>query len=119
MEWILDVHIWIALITLTALEIVLGIDNIIFITILAGKLPAQQRARARTVGLSLALIGRVVLLLSIAWVMSLTRPLVSIQGFAVSGRDIILILGGLFLIAKSVDEIHAKLEGKEEHHAEE
>jgi predicted tellurium resistance membrane protein TerC len=117
MEWILDVHIWIALITLTALEIVLGIDNIIFITILAGKLPAQQRARARTVGLSLALIGRVVLLLSIAWVMGLTRPLLTIRGFALSGRDIILILGGLFLIAKSVDEIHAKLEGKEEHHA--
>lgn len=117
MEWILDVHIWIALITLTALEIVLGIDNIIFITILAGKLPAQQRARARTVGLSLALIGRVLLLLSIAWVMSLTQPLVTIRGFAVSGRDIILILGGLFLITKSVDEIHAKIEGKEEHHA--
>lgn len=117
MEWILDVHIWIALITLTALEIVLSIDNIIFITILAGKLPAQQRARARTVGLSLALIGRILLLLSIVWVMSLTQPLVTIRGFAVSERDIILILGGLFLIAKSVDEIHAKIEGKEEHHA--
>lgn len=111
-DWVLDPQIWIALITLTALEIVLGIDNIIFISILSGKLPEQQRARARTVGLALALFGRVALLLSLTWVMSLTKPMAAIRGFSISGRDLILILGGLFLIAKSVEEIHVKIEGR-------
>lgn len=114
MDWILDPNIWIGLITLTSLEIVLGIDNIVFISILAGKLPRAQQAKARTLGLAIALITRVLLLLSLGWVMGLTRPLFSILSFGVSGRDLILILGGLFLIAKSTVEIHHKLEGQEE-----
>ena len=104
---------WIALLTLTLLEIVLGIDNIIFISILAGKLPQAQRERARRVGLSLAMFLRIGLLLSITWVMRLTAPLFSVAGQDISGRDLILILGGLFLIAKSTHEIHDKLEGEE------
>jgi predicted tellurium resistance membrane protein TerC len=107
---------WIALATLTVLEIVLGIDNIVFISILAGKLRAEDRNRARKVGLSLAMIIRILLLLSITWVMGLTRPLFPpIVGQEISGRDLILILGGLFLIAKSTHEIHEKLEGEEGH----
>jgi predicted tellurium resistance membrane protein TerC len=106
---------WIALLTLTVLEIVLGIDNIVFISILAGKLPQDQRARARRVGLSLAMLLRIGLLLSITWVMRLTTPLVVVVGQDISGRDLILIVGGLFLIAKSTHEIHDKLEGEEGH----
>src|SRR5829696_6857289 len=100
-----------ALVTLTALEIVLGIDNIIFISILAGKLPVEQQKRARTLGLSLAMGTRVLLLLSIAWIMHLTAPLFTVFGQEISGRDLILSLGGLFLIWKSVREIHERLEG--------
>jgi predicted tellurium resistance membrane protein TerC len=111
MEWMTSVEGWVALLTLTVLEIVLGIDNIIFISILAGKLPEGQRARARRVGLSLAMFLRIGLLLSITWVMRLTAPLFSVVGQDVSGRDLILIVGGLFLIAKSTHEIHDKLEG--------
>jgi len=113
MEWLLDPQIWIALTTLTALEIVLGIDNIIFITILAGKLPVEQRAQARTIGLALAMITRIILLLSLVWIMKLTYPLFSLFHHEISGRDLILILGGGFLIAKSTLEIHDKLEGDE------
>ena len=108
---------WIALLTLTVLEIVLGIDNVIFISILAGKLPKEQRERARKVGLSLAMLIRIGLLLSITWVMQLTSPLFTIAGFRqeISGRDLILIVGGLFLLAKATHEIHDKLEGEEGH----
>ncbi len=140
MEWLTNPHIWIGLVTLTVLEIVLGIDNIIFISILSGKLPPDQRARARKVGLSLALITRILLLLSLGWVMSLSSNLFRIgpelpaaipppapagghggghgsghvlDPLGISGRDLILILGGLFLIFKSVREIHHKLEGEE------
>ena len=105
----------IALLTLTVLEIVLGIDNIVFISILAGKLPQDQRARARKVGLSLAMLIRIALLLTITWVMRLTTPLFTVVGQEVSGRDLILIVGGLFLLAKSTHEIHDKLEGEEGH----
>ncbi len=112
-EWLLDPSAWMALATLTLLEIVLGIDNIIFISILVGKLPPQQRQRARVLGLAGAMITRVLLLLSLAWVMRLTHPLFSILDEAISGRDIILIVGGLFLLAKSTHEIHGSLEGGE------
>ncbi len=115
-DWLADPNAWIALGTLTALEIVLGVDNVIFISILAGKLPEEQQARARTVGLGLALFGRVALLLSLAWIMQLTAPIFSALGVALSGRDLILIAGGLFLLAKSTREIHDKLEGEEESH---
>ncbi len=104
---------WVALVTLTVLEIVLGIDNIIFISILAGKLRVEQRHRARRVGLSLAMFIRIALLLSITWVMGLTQPLVTVAERDISGRDLILLVGGLFLIAKSTREIHEKLEGEE------
>jgi predicted tellurium resistance membrane protein TerC len=116
-EWISDPQQWIALVTLTVLEVVLGIDNVIFISILAGKLPVHQRDRARRLGLAAAMITRVLLLLSLTWMMKLTRPLFSvpIMGQEVSGRDLILILGGLFLMAKSVHEIHDRLEGEEGH----
>ena len=115
MEWMTSTEGWIALLTLTVLEVVLGIDNIVFISILAGKLPQGQRARARKVGLSLAMLLRVGLLLSITWVMRLTAPLFTVVGQEISGRDLILIVGGLFLIAKSTHEIHDKLEGEESH----
>jgi predicted tellurium resistance membrane protein TerC len=111
-DWVSSPEGWIALGTLTVLEIVLGIDNIVFISILAGKLRAQDRERARKVGLSLAMFIRIALLLSITWVMGLTEPLFTI-GKEISGRDLILIIGGLFLIAKSTHEIHDKLEGTE------
>ncbi|MES1944925.1 integral membrane protein TerC [Salinisphaera sp. PC39] len=110
MELLADPNVWVAFATLTALEIVLGIDNIVFISILAGRLPASQRQRARMIGLSLALAMRVILLLSIAWIMGLTRPLFELLGNEVSWRDVILIAGGLFLLAKSVFEIHDSLE---------
>jgi len=113
--WANSAEGWIALGTLTVLEIVLGIDNIVFISILAGKLRQEDRARARRVGLSLAMIIRILLLLSITWVMSLTAPLFAVLGWEISGRDVILLVGGLFLIGKSTLEIHEKLEGVEGH----
>ena len=115
MEWIASPDAWIALATLTVLEIVLGIDNIVFISILAGKLPEEQQARARTVGLLLAMVMRIVLLFSIAWVIGLTAPWFSLLGQEISGRDLILLAGGLFLLAKATHEIHDKLEGEEGH----
>ena len=115
MEWLLDPHAWLALVTLAALEIVLGVDNIIFITILVGRLPEHQRNRARTLGLAFAMLTRIGLLLSLAWIMTLTQPLFSIIGKEISGRDLILIGGGLFLLWKSVHEIHNALEGEEHH----
>jgi predicted tellurium resistance membrane protein TerC len=115
MEWLADPQIWIAFTTLTVLELVLGIDNIIFISILAGKLPAEQQARARFIGLSLALGMRVLLLLSLSWIIGLTEPLFNVFGKDISGRDLVLLIGGLFLIAKSTHEIHSSLEGEEGH----
>lgn len=117
MEWIFDPQIWIALLTLTALEIVLGIDNVIFISILAGKLPPEQQEKARKLGLSLALIMRVLLLLSITWIMGLTKPLFTMPVLdeEISGRDLVLLIGGLFLIWKSVREVHEKLEDADGH----
>jgi predicted tellurium resistance membrane protein TerC len=115
MEWLTSAEGWIALLTLTSLEIVLGIDNIIFISILADRLPESQQARARTVGLSLAMIMRILLLLSISWVIGLTAPIFSLFGEELSGRDLILIVGGLFLLGKATFEVHEKLEGSEEH----
>lgn len=114
MEWLLEPQVWMALITLTALEIVLGIDNIIFISIQAGKLPLHQREKARVVGLGLAMFIRIGLLFSLTWLMGLTAPLFTALGNEISGRDLILISGGLFLIWKSTMEIHDKLEGEEE-----
>lgn len=112
-EWIANPEAWIALVTLTSLEIVLGIDNIIFISILVGRLPESQRSKGRIIGLSLAMIARILLLLSLAWIMKLTAPLFSVYAYEISGRDLILILGGLFLLAKSTHEIHHSLEGEE------
>jgi predicted tellurium resistance membrane protein TerC len=115
MDWLTNPETWIGLITLIALEIVLGIDNIIFISILAGKLPHGQQARARRTGLLLAMFTRIALLASLAWIVRLTNPIFTIAGFDVTGRDIILIGGGVFLLAKSTYEIHDKLEGEEGH----
>lgn len=112
MEWISSPDAWIALGALTVLEVVLGIDNIVFLSILANKLPADQRALARRIGLALALVGRILLLLSISWVMTLTAPVFTILANAFSGRDLILLVGGLFLIGKATTEIHDKLEGE-------
>jgi predicted tellurium resistance membrane protein TerC len=114
MEWITQPQAWVALATLTALEIVLGIDNIVFISVLVGRLPSGQRNKARTLGLALAMVTRILLLLALTWIMTLTAPLFSVFRNAVSGRDIILLAGGLFLLAKSTHEIHASLEGKTE-----
>src|SRR5688572_27913009 len=111
MEWITQPEGWIALITLTALEIVLGVDNIIFISVVTGRLPKSQQAQARTIGLGLALGMRIVLLVTLSWVIGLTAPLFTIIGQEISGRDLILILGGLFLLAKATTEIHEGLEG--------
>lgn len=113
MEWITDPQAWIALLTLTALEIVLGIDNIIFISILAGKLPAKQQKSGRQIGLIMAMLTRILLLFSLAWLTKLTNPIFHVFEHAVSGKDLILIIGGLFLLAKSTIEIHEKLEGQE------
>lgn len=115
MDFLATPEAWIALLTLTALEIVLGIDNLVFISILAAKLPKEQQHRAERIGLGLAMFMRIALLLSINWIIGLTAPLFSIAGFTISGRDLILLAGGLFLIAKSTFEIHDKLEGEEEH----
>jgi predicted tellurium resistance membrane protein TerC len=114
-SWVSTADGWIALATLTVLEIVLGIDNIVFISILAGKLRPAERNRARTIGLMLAMGMRILLLLSITWVMGLTQPLFEVFGRQISGRDLILLIGGLFLIGKSTHEIHDKLEGEEGH----
>ena len=113
MEWLTDPQAWIAFVTLVALELVLGIDNIVFITILAGKLPGDQPRKARLIGLSLAMLMRIALLFSLSWIIGLTAPLLVVFGHELSGRDLILIGGGLFLIAKSTHEIHQKLEGAE------
>ena len=113
MDWLMDPHAWIGFATLLALEIVLGIDNVIFISILASKLPSTQQASARLLGLGLAMVMRIGLLFSIAWVIGLTAPLFTVLGQEISGRDIILLIGGLFLIAKATHEIHQKLEGEE------
>jgi len=113
MEWIAEPQAWIALVTLTALEIVLGIDNIVFISVLTGRLPEDQRQKGRMVGLALAMIMRIVLLLFLAWIVKLTAPLFTVFGNEISGRDLILIIGGLFLLAKATHEIHHNLEGIE------
>lgn len=115
MHWIADPQAWIAFLTLVLLELVLGVDNVIFISILAGKLPAHEQARARTVGIMLAIGTRILLLLSLAWIIGLTEPLFSVFKHEITGRSLILIIGGLFLIGKSTHEIHEKLEGEEEH----
>ncbi len=115
MEWLTSPEAWIALVTLTFLEIVLGVDNVIFISILASKLPQHQQAKARQWGLGLAMFMRIALLASLAWIVKLTAPLFSVFSHAVSGRDLILLLGGLFLLGKATYEIHDKLEGEEGH----
>lgn len=115
MEWLSDPNIWLGFLTLTVLEVVLGIDNIVFISILAGKLPKEQQPLARQVGLALALVTRILLLFSLSWIVSLTQPLFSLFGFDFSGRDLILIGGGLFLLGKATLEIHHSLEGEEKH----
>jgi len=114
MEWLADPHAWLALATLTALEIVLGVDNIIFISILCARLPEHQRARARTIGLMFAMVTRIGLLFTLTWLMTLTAPLFDLFGKEISGRDLILIGGGLFLMWKSVHEIHNSLEGEDD-----
>ena len=111
LDWLSDPEIWIALGTLTALEIVLGVDNIIFISVLVGRLPETQRAVARRLGLGLAMVARLGLLFSISWIMGLTQPWFTVLGAQISGRDVILIGGGLFLLAKATHEIHYSLEG--------
>ena len=115
MEWLSDPQTWIAFITLIALELVLGVDNIIFISILAGKLPHNQQHKARRTGIALAVVTRILLLISLSWIIGLTEPFLSIGKFDISGRDVILILGGLFLMGKATLEIHSKLEGEEGH----
>lgn len=117
MDWVTSPEAWAGLAALVALEIVLGIDNVIFISILAGRLPPERRKRGRTIGLALGVLGRVGLLLSLTWVMRLTEPLFSVAAHAVTGKGLILILGGLFLVAKSTLEIHHKLEGVDQHTA--
>jgi predicted tellurium resistance membrane protein TerC len=112
--WVSDPAIWASLITLIALEIVLGIDNLVFISILAGRLPPEQQSRARKVGLALALISRLVLLATLAWIIGLTQPFITIAGFGLSWRDVILLGGGLFLLYKATHEIHNEVEGAEE-----
>jgi predicted tellurium resistance membrane protein TerC len=114
MPWLTDINIWISLLTLTVLEIVLGIDNLIFISILSGKLPAAEQGRARTTGLLFALVTRVLLLCSIFWLSRLTSVLFTAFGHDFSGRDLVMIVGGLFLLWKSVQEIHGAVEGEED-----
>jgi predicted tellurium resistance membrane protein TerC len=115
MEWLADPNVWIAFATLTVLELVLGIDNVIFISILSGKLPPEQQARARYIGLALALAIRILLLMSLSWVIGLTEPLFKVFGHGFAGKDLVLLIGGLFLIGKSTHEIHGSLEGEEGH----
>jgi predicted tellurium resistance membrane protein TerC len=115
MDWFSDPNAWIALASLTALEIVLGIDNIVFISVLAQRLPVEHQARVRMIGLTLAMVGRIVLLLGISWVMGLTKELFSVAGLALSGKDLILVFGGLFLLAKGTREIHHTMEGGPDH----
>ena len=115
MEWLSDPNVWVAFATLTVLELVLGIDNVIFISILSGKLPPEQQQRARFIGLGLALGIRILLLMSIQWVIGLKEPLFSVLGHPFAGKDLVLLIGGLFLIAKSTHEIHGSLEGEEGH----
>src|SRR3982751_5333204 len=115
MDWISDPTIWVGLATLVALEVVLGVDNLIFLAILAGKLPPEQRDRARIIGLSLALFMRLGLLASISWVMSLTAPIVEFWRLSVSWRDLILIVGGAFLLIKATTEIHERVQGGAAH----
>ena len=117
MEFLADPQVWISLLTLTALEIVLGIDNVIFISILASKLPAEEQGKARKLGLMLALVTRILLLMSLTWIMGLTKPLFTLPllNEEISGRDLVLLLGGLFLIWKSVREVHEKLEAEDGH----
>jgi len=115
MDWLADPQAWLGFVTLAVLEIVLGIDNLVFISILAGKLPARDQSKARRLGLALALIGRIGLLLSLSWVIRLTTPLFTVFKEEISGRDLVLILGGLFLLAKATHEIHDRLEGEEGH----
>jgi predicted tellurium resistance membrane protein TerC len=115
MELFTDPQVWVAFLTLLALELVLGVDNVVFISILAGKLPPEQRKRARQVGLGLALVTRILLLFSLAWIIRLTAPLFEVLGHPFSGRDLILLLGGLFLMGKAVHEMHNRLEGDEGH----
>ena len=115
MEWLSNPDAWVGLVTLIILEIVLGIDNVVFISILAGKLPADQQDRARTLGLGLALGMRILMLLAVSWIIGLTAPIFTILGQEISGRDLILIIGGLFLLAKATHEIHERLEGETGH----
>jgi len=115
MEWLTDPQMWVAFLTLTALELVLGIDNVIFISILVGKLPHAQQQRARLLGLGLAMLMRIALLFSLSWIIRLTAPLFTVLGQEISGRDLILLIGGVFLLGKSTHEIHVRLEGEEGH----
>ena len=115
MEWLSEPQTWIAFLTLVALELVLGVDNVIFISILAGKLPHHQQSKARKTGIGLAVISRILLLFSLSWIIGLTDPIFTIINFHVSGRDLILLIGGLFLMGKATNEIHQKLEGVEGH----
>ena len=115
MDWLTDPTAWIGLLTLTILEIVLGIDNVVFISILSARLPANRQQKARTIGLGLAMLTRILLLLSLSWIIGLTRPLVTLGSVDVTGRALILVGGGLFLLAKSTHEIHDQIEGDEEH----
>lgn len=114
MDWLTNSDTWAALLSLTVMEIVLGIDNIIFISILASRLPEHQRQKARVIGLGLAMITRIALLCSLAWVMSLTKPLLLIAGHGISGRDLLLLLGGVFLVGKATKEIHNRIEDDED-----
>jgi predicted tellurium resistance membrane protein TerC len=113
MEWLSDPQAWIGFVTLAVLEIVLGIDNVVFISILAGKLPAEQRGRARRLGLGMAMVMRILMLLGISWIVRMTAPLFTVLGQEISGRDLVLLVGGLFLLGKATHEIHDKLEGEE------
>ncbi len=117
MDWLTDPQTWIAFVTLVVLELVLGVDNVIFVSILADRLPAEQRSRGRQTGLALAVISRILLLFSLSWIIGLTEMLFTVFSFEISGRDIILVLGGLFLLGKATSEIHQKLEGIEGHAA--
>ena len=113
MDWLMDPQAWIAFATLVTLELVLGVDNVIFISILASKLPVAQQQRARVTGLAMAVLSRILLLFSLSWIIGLSTPLFTLFEYEISGRDVILILGGLFLLGKSTYEIHQKLEGQE------